>query len=165
MTLEIEKGLANKILRRESKKIEKITPEIQDFIKKMFQVMEENQGIGFAAPQLGKNWRIFVVAPAALEERSSFRLKSRGKIDSQKGLVFINPEIRSISPATKTYSEGCLSIPGQIYKVRRAKKLTISALDRAGKPFKLWAKGLLAEVIQHEMDHLNGILIYDRSIR
>jgi len=103
-------------------------------------------GVGLAAPQIGKNIQLFVVNPKL-----------------SKKYIFINPEISKISKKTKTIEEGCLSMPGVYKKIPRAKSLKIKAIDETGKEFELKAKDLLARVIQHEIDHLNGILIIDKN--
>jgi len=144
--LKIEIGQNNYILREKSQTIEKIDENILNLAKDMVETMIEKDGVGLAAPQIGKNIRLFVVHPTL-----------------SKKTVFINPEISKISKKTDVAEEGCLSLPGVFTKKERAKSLKIKAIDENGKEFKLKTKNLLARVIQHEVDHLNGILIIDHE--
>lgn len=145
--MKIETGQNNPILRKKSQPIKKITADILDLAKGMIEIMNKNDGIGLSACQVGKNIRMFVI----LSELSSDKK------------VFINPEIIKISKKTEILEEGCLSLPGITLLIKRAKSLKIKALDENNKQFKLKAKDLLARVIQHEIDHLNGILITDKN--
>lgn len=146
MILPIEKGENNPILRQKSQPIAEIDESILNLIKDMIETMFKLDGVGLAACQVGKNIQLFVVNPKL-----------------SKKYIFINPEISKMSKKIETIEEGCLSIPGVYKKIPRAKSLKIKALDENGKKFKLKAEGLLARVIQHEMDHLNGILIIDKN--
>lgn len=121
------------------------SPEIQKLIQDMLMTMKEAKGIGLAAPQIGHSLRIFAVNIG------------------DKIYVFINPEIKDISKDKIPFEEGCLSIQKTWGAVTRSKKLTIKALNENGKPIKIRAKGLLARVIQHEIDHLNGALFIDKA--
>lgn len=123
------------------------SPEIKELIADMIAAMKKADGIGLAASQIGAPFRIFTV-------------NLEGKI-----YVFINPEIKNLSQDEFSFEEGCLSVQKIWGPVVRSKKLTIKALDEDGKPIKIRAKGLLARVIQHEMDHLNGILFIDKAER
>lgn len=150
--MKIQTGQNNPILRKKSQTIEpacrrggKIDGEIQVLAKEMLKIMIKNNGVGLSACQVGKNIRMFVV-PKELSKK----------------WVFINPEIIKLSKKTEIMEEGCLSLPGIFLKIKRAKSLKIKALDENGKEFKLKAKDLLARVIQHENDHLDGILITDK---
>ena len=145
--MKIETGQNNPILRKKSQPIKKITADILDLAKDMIEIMNKNDGIGLSACQVGKNIRMFVI----LSELSSDKK------------VFINPEIIKISKKTEILEEGCLSLPGITLLIKRAKSLKIKAIDEHGKQFKLKAKDLLARVIQHELDHLNGILIINHE--
>jgi len=111
----------------------------------MIATMIKINGVGLAAPQVGAPLRIFI---ANIEN---------------KIFVFINPEVKNLSNNKIPFEEGCLSVPKIWGPVVRSKKLTVKALDENGKPFKIRAKGLLARVIQHEMDHLNGALFIDKA--
>ncbi len=142
--LKIEIGQNNPILRKKSQPIKKLDEEILKLAKDMIEILVKNDGVGLAGPQVGKNFRIFVVSK-----------------NLSKKSVFINPEVIKISKKTEIGEEGCLSLPGIFLKIKRAKSLKIKALDENNKEFKLKVKGLLARVIQHENDHLNGVIITD----
>lgn len=121
------------------------SPEIQKMIQDMIEAMKLANGIGLAAPQVGYSLRIFTVNVEA------------------KIYVFINPEIKDLSHEKVPFEEGCLSLPRIWGPVIRPKKLTVKAFDENGQSVKIRAKGLLARVIQHEMDHLNGVLFIDKA--
>ena len=118
---------------------------IKRLIADMIATMKNANGIGLAAPQIGHSLRLLTVS---MEDRIN---------------VFINPEIKDLSDEAILFEEGCLSIQKIWGMVVRPKKLTIKALDENGKPIKIRAKGLLARIIQHEMDHLNGTLFIDKA--
>lgn len=161
--LNIVIGSKNKILRKVSEEINEITPQLKEFFLPMIKKMKKLNGIGLAAPQIGKNIRLFVVDVMAFNpELSSWRFEKYIPKPIENGYIFINPEIRTFSPQKHIDHEGCLSLPQKSGPVLRAKKIVMSAQDQNGKRFKLHAKGLLARVLQHEMDHLNGILICDK---
>lgn len=117
---------------------------IADFTAAMLETMMKGNGIGLAASQVGYLKRIFVC-------------HFQGDIPR----VFINPEILRTSNDQETFEEGCLSIPGIYADVVRPEEITVQAWDEKGKPFTIDADGLLARVIQHEMDHLRGVLFID----
>ncbi len=131
-------------LREKSLPVEEVTDEIRRLVDAMFDTMEEKDGIGLAAPQVGHNIRLFVVG-----------------IESQR-FIFINPEIIETSQETCTMEEGCLSIPKIYEAVVRPSKVRVQFLNLEGKRKTIDAEGLLARVIQHENDHLNGVLFVDR---
>lgn len=143
--LKIETGQNNPILREKSQTIEKIDEEIKILAKDMIETIIRKNGIGLSACQVGKNIRMFVIAK-----------------ELSKKQIFINPEIIRISTKTNAVEEGCLSLPGIFSRIKRPVSLKIKAIDENGKKFKLKAKNLLARTIQHEIDHLNGILIIDK---
>lgn len=132
-----------KELRQKSKKVDKITEEIKTLVKNMFETMYNANGIGLAAPQVGINLQIFIT-----------------DVDNNP-LVFINPEIIH-TEGKEIKEEGCLSFPGLYELVARASKVVVKAVNLEGQEFKLEAENLLARAIQHEYDHLNGVLIIDR---
>jgi peptide deformylase len=111
----------------------------------MIETMHRGRGIGLAGPQVGLLQRIFVV-----------------QVDGESPRVFINPTIIGTSPEISQYEEGCLSIPGLYAELTRPEKVTVQAWNERGRPFTLDAEGLLARVIQHEYDHLEGVLFIDR---
>ena len=113
--------------------------------EEMFEAMKRDHGIGLAAPQVGVSKRIFVT-----------------DVEGDKKRVFINPEIVMTSPDLVEYEEGCLSFPGLYFVVKRPGSLRIQAFNEKGKPFTIEAESLLARVILHENDHLDGKLFIDR---
>jgi peptide deformylase len=125
-----------------------VTDEIRTLVDDMAETMYDSKGCGLAATQIGVNHRVFVVDCAGEDEPSDFR-------------VFINPEIVTTT-GNQTWNEGCLSFPGVSEEIKRAEQVKVRALDREGKPFELEADGLLAVAIQHELDHLNGVLMIDK---
>jgi len=134
------------------------TEKIQNIIKDMiFAMAEQRDGIALAAPQIGVNLRIFVIKGKLLSEADH----------SYKGgdadLVFINPEIIKISKEKKDVEEGCLSVRWLYGKVRRSVRATITAFNEKGEKVERGASGLLAQIFQHETDHLNGILFTDNA--
>ncbi|HLW22464.1 MAG TPA: peptide deformylase [Sphaerochaetaceae bacterium] len=138
--------LGEEVLRGKAERVTVFDNALSIFVDAMFETMAESDGIGLAAPQVGALNRLFVVDTRRPGER----------------LVFINPEIIETSEEQGMYEEGCLSIPGMYYDIVRPLRVTVQAQDVTGKPFKLAADGLLARVIQHENDHLNGVLFIDR---
>jgi len=142
--------LGDRVLRQPAKRINKINDEIRQIAVQMLQTMYSEDGIGLAAPQVGINKQLIVI---------DIELKDQSK----PPLILINPEIKSTSGAIVTGEEGCLSIPEVFLDVRRPDRVTIAYRDEEGKPQLLATEGLLARVIQHEMDHLNGVLFVDRA--
>jgi peptide deformylase len=134
-------------LREPGKKVEIISPELRQLIDDMAETMYAAPGCGLAATQVGAAWQIFVVDCAADGEPSDLR-------------VFVNPEILSTEGAVSS-DEGCLSFPSAREEVERAEKVRVRAQDLNGQSFELEADGLLAIAIQHEYDHLQGVLMID----
>jgi peptide deformylase len=135
-------------LREPGKRVPAVTPEIRQLIEDMSETMYAAPGVGLAATQVGETWQIFVVDCASEGEKSDLR-------------AFVNPEILSREGAL-VFEEGCLSFPGAREEIERAEKVRVRALDAAGRPFELEAEGLLAIAIQHEYDHLQGVLMIDK---
>jgi peptide deformylase len=135
-------------LREPGKKVEALTDELKQLIDDMAETMYAAPGVGLAATQVGEPWQIFVVDCASEGEPSDLR-------------VFVNPEILA-TEGKITWDEGCLSFPGAREEVERADKVRVRAQDREGRWFELEAEGLLAIAIQHEYDHLQGVLMIDR---
>ncbi len=131
-------------LRQKSEPVKEITEDIKQLVEAMFETMEEKDGIGLAAPQVGQNIRLFVVG-----------------LETQR-FVFINPEIIETSQETCSMEEGCLSIPKIYEAVIRPSAVKVQFLNLEGRRKTIEADGLLARVIQHENDHLNGILFVDK---
>lgn len=139
--------LGDPVLREKAKPVEEINGQLQRLIDDMAETMYEAKGLGLAANQIGITKRLFVLDLA----------QRKGKPEL---LVFINPEIIE-KEGEIVEEEGCLSIPGYAAKVRRFSRVLVRALDREGKPFEMELEGLGARAIQHEIDHLNGILYVD----
>lgn len=141
--------------------------DIEALIKKMAEAMfNEPDGIGIAAPQIGESLQVFLVAQDFLQPPSSRSdLPPSSKKDTRKKdyLSFINPVIKKLSQKKEKDIEGCLSVRGLYGTVLRPEKLTIEYFDEAGKKHHRGASGLLARVIQHEVDHLNGVLFIDKA--
>lgn len=138
--------LGEEVLREKAEPVAEVTDEIRKLTEDMFEAMIAADGAGLAGPQVGRKLRLFVVIA-----------------DDDVRRVFINPQIISTSEELSDYEEGCLSIPGVWETIRRPKRVTVQALNEKGKPFTLEADGLLARVIQHEYDHLDGIMFIDRG--
>jgi peptide deformylase len=135
-------------LRQKAQPVGDITPEITKLIDDMAETMYAAPGVGLAATQIGEPHRIFLVDIAADNEPSNL-------------LVFINPEIVR-QDGQQTGPEGCLSFPGVSEDIKRAERVTVRARGRDGTTFEIAADGLLAVAIQHELDHLDGVLMIDR---
>src|SRR5262245_49188949 len=138
------------------------TPKVQQLVDDMLETMKEYQGVGLAAPQVHESLRIFVAGlPSARREESA---EPEGDDDEDRVslMAFVNPEITVTSRETVSDWEGCLSIPDIRGRVPRARQITVRAYDRTGKKFEMDAAGFTARVIQHETDHLDGILFFDR---
>ncbi|MBX4181552.1 peptide deformylase [Candidatus Parcubacteria bacterium] len=135
---------------------------IGDLISKMKKALHaEEDGVAIAAPQVGESLRIFVVSGGAIQLS-----KGKKEVDPEEelnDLVFINPEIIKVSKRKKKMEEGCLSVRWLYGEVERHEKATITAYDENGKRVTLGASGLLAQIFQHETDHLNGILFIDKA--
>lgn len=139
-------------LREPSKEVHKVSQKIKNLVQDMLDTMYAQNGVGLAAPQIGENYRIFVIDVSTGDEPLN-------------PMVFINPKIIKKSGAVISH-EGCLSFPEAFTDVRRYANVMIKALDRNGRSFVLEAKNgtLLSRCIQHEFDHLNGILFIDHVI-
>lgn len=163
MILEITK-YGNPVLRQKGAPVEKITPEIKKLVADMFETMHANHGVGLAAQQIGKALQLTVidVREAAKERPSTLELKGKpADANEIMPLVLINPEIKPSGEFVES-GEGCLSFP-QIYaEVSRPEFVDVKALNEKGKPIEFRAGGLLSRAVQHEVDHLNGILFIDR---
>lgn len=140
----------DKILHKKLKEVKEITPEIQALISDMRVKMVEAHGVGLAANQVGQDVQIFVI---------DAKLAEKNEVPD----AYINPEITEFSKDQGELEEGCLSIPNYWHQIKRAKKIKLKALDENGKKIKIKARGFLARVLQHEYDHLQGVLIKDSS--
>tara|TARA_B100000575_G_C22861675_1_gene503443 strand:+ start:220 stop:744 length:525 start_codon:yes stop_codon:yes gene_type:complete len=140
--------IPNPILRKVSEPVKTVNKEIKKLLKDMLETMYEAPGIGLAAVQVGVLKRIIVIDISQKDEK-------------KKPLFIINPELTYKSDDLVSYEEGCLSIPNQFAEVKRPNKCNINYLDFEGNKKEIKAEGLLATCIQHEIDHLNGILFID----
>jgi len=151
------------VLRQKGARIEKLTPEIKQLIADMFETMHERHGVGLAAQQIGKALQLTVIDVREAKDRPS-TLELDGKpaeVDVIMPLVLINPEIKPMGEPVKG-GEGCLSFPEIFAEIARPEFVDVKALDKDFKPIEFHAGGLLSRAIQHEVDHLNGILFIDR---
>lgn len=137
--------IGDPLLKKHSALVPEVDQGIQDFVKAMFEAMYRGKGIGLAAVQVGELLRIFIT-----------------HVSDDGPRVFINPEIVETSVEQEIIEEGCLSIPGMNADVLRPSLVRIQAWNEKGKPFVVTAEKLLGRVVQHEFDHLNGILFVDR---
>jgi peptide deformylase len=137
----------DKRLRDKAEQVAAVTPEIQRLVDDMAETMYAAPGIGLAATQVGVPLRVFVIDCAGEDEPSDLH-------------VFVNPTVTR-REGEVVWKEGCLSFPGVTESVERAAKVRVEALDREGTPFVLEAEGLLAVAIQHETEHLEGVLMID----
>jgi peptide deformylase len=138
----------NRILRQKSLPVEKVDLDLQKLMDDMLETMYAAPGIGLAAIQVGIPKRVIVLDLASREEEKT-------------PMYFVNPEIIKKSQNNSTYEEGCLSVPGQFAEIDRPDKCHIKFLDYYGQPKELETEGMLATCIQHEIDHLEGILFID----
>lgn len=141
--------LGDRVLRQSCKRITKIGPDIRQLAREMLQTMYTEDGIGLAAPQVGINKQMLVVDPDP-------------ENTATPPIVLINPVIRKSGQEQSIAQEGCLSIPNVFLDVIRPNQIEVSYKDEQGRPQRLVADGLLSRVIQHEMDHLNGVMFVDR---
>ncbi|QBE70041.1 Peptide deformylase [Synechococcus sp. WH 8101] len=141
--------LGDRVLRQPAKRISKVDAAVRDLARDMLRSMYTARGIGLAAPQVGVHKQLLVI-DLDIENAAA------------PPLVLINPEITSASASVDTYEEGCLSIPGVYLDVVRPSAIQLSYRDEMGRPRTMKADGLMARCIQHEMDHLQGVLFVDR---
>lgn len=135
------------VLREKCSPVTIFDDELRKFAEKMFSIMRSAKGLGLAAPQLGRKRRLFMIDLSGQD------------FDSEP-ILFVNPEIES-AEGEATAEEGCLSFPGLFVEISRAKKITVKYQDVEGKSHRIEATDLAARAIQHENDHLNGVLFID----
>src|SRR5262245_23207463 len=140
--------LGDPVLRKTSARVETITDEHRELIEDMYETMHANNGVGLAAPQVGVSLRIAVLG-----------IPERGK--QVLHVTLINPEYDKAT-GEQSDDEGCLSIPGVYDGLKRAAKIDVRALSEKGEPMAFTCEGLFARAVQHEIDHLNGMLFIDR---
>ena len=134
----------NPILRKKCKAVKKVDAKIRKLINDMIETLHSAPGVGLAAPQIGESIRLITV-------------------DIGEGaFAMVNPKIKEKNKVLQTFDEGCLCMPGIIGPVSRASKITVDGLDRHGEKMTIEAEGFLATVLQHEIDHLEGIIFLDR---
>ena len=135
--------LPDPVLRQKAKRVPTIDKSIQRLIDDMVETIQQVGGVGLAAPQIGKSWRIIVL-----------------QMPGEEPIAIINPEIVRRT-GEQEVAEACLSVPGYAGKIKRSASITVKGWDRQGKTIRLKATNLMAEVLQHELDHLNGTLYID----
>jgi peptide deformylase len=145
--------LPNPILRRKARKVTQTGSEFQKLIDDMVETMRQAPGVGLAAPQVNVSQRLIVVEFGDEEDEQA----------PKKLYTVVNPEITRFSPDTLIGTEGCLSVPGLIGDVERSVAVTVKGLNRHGQPMTIKAKGWLARIFQHEIDHLDGVLFVDHA--
>jgi peptide deformylase len=153
MAIREVRSLPDAVLRRKARKVTDFGTELQTLIDDMVETMRAEPGVGLAATQVGVSWRVIVVEYNEEEDE---------KIPP-KLYTLVNPEITRTSKETVVGSEGCLSIPGYWGEVERFEAVTVKGQNRRGQPMTIKAKGWLARIFQHEVDHLDGILFVDRA--
>lgn len=136
------------VLREKTEKITEIDREIKDLVRDMIATLKDAGGLGLAAPQVGASKRVFIIDLTSIDLTESVK-------------VFINPKILYTSENEVIMEEGCLSFPGIYQRIQRPEVVRVKATDLEGKEFTLEASGMLARAIQHENDHLNGVLYID----
>ncbi|MCJ2165575.1 MULTISPECIES: peptide deformylase [unclassified Pseudodesulfovibrio] len=141
----------DEVLAAKAETITEVTPELKELIENMIETMYESDGVGLAAPQVGESIRLICVDQTGPKIRGDLR-------------VFINPEIVECDGEVES-EEGCLSCPELNVKVQRKERVKVKALDRDGKDVCVDTDGFLAIILQHEIDHLNGITLADRTGR
>ena len=154
------------VLRQKAKKVKRVDDATQKLINDMFDSMRDARGLGLAAPQIGVSVRVLVIEmPAdddAADETTEAQPRAKRQVKySGEQYALINPEIVKLE-GEQFGEEGCLSIPGYIGMVRRAEKITVKGLNAKGKEIRVKGEGLLARALQHEIDHLDGVLFTDR---
>lgn len=150
MTQSLQKGPKNEILRTVSKPVKSVTPELRTFALEMIKTMERENGVGLAAPQVGRNIRVVICM---------FNPGEKNEVT----VPMVNPEFLELSEETVDGEEGCLSLPGIWGKVPRARRVLLRFLNLKNQSQTLELHDFNARVIQHEMDHLNGVLFVDRA--
>lgn len=161
MTLPIVK-YGHPVLRQRGKRIEAVTPEIRELAANMLETMRASAGVGLAAQQVGQPLLLMVLDVRESERPSTMQINgTEADVAAHMPMVLLNPALTE--PAGKEVGfEGCLSFPGISADICRAESITVNALNLDGKPLKFHCGGLLARVIQHENDHLHGVLFVDR---
>ena len=147
MAIRVVREDGDEILRKKSKVVEEVNDKIRQILDDMVETMHKYNGVGLAAPQIGLLKRLIVI----------------DLYDDKGSIKLVNPEIIK-EKGEQEVEEGCLSFPNKYGKIVRPAQVTVLALDENGKEVKINAKGLLAQALSHEIDHLNGILFVDKVI-
>ncbi len=159
MTLRTIVTLPDPVLKRKAHPVTTFDKDLHTLLDDMVETMREAPGVGLAAPQIGLSERIIVIEYFEKEEDEE-------KEDAPKKIwALVNPEIVKASEEKLLGVEGCLSIPGIVGEVERHAEVQVKGMNKQGKPVKIKAKGWLARIFQHEIDHLNGILFTERATR
>jgi peptide deformylase len=151
----------NKVLREKSRRVEAVTDGIREIVKEMLSTMYSNNGLGLAAEQVGRDEALCIVDVPDKYEKESDAGDPQGNPGVEMPLVLINPVITA-SEGEITAEEGCLSFPGIYTPVKRFAKVTVSYMNLDGETVDVSVRGLLARAVQHELDHLDGVLLVDR---
>ncbi len=162
MILEVVK-YGHPVLRERGQKLKAITPEITQLIADMFETMYDSHGVGLAAQQVARALQLTVIDVRGVEDRPS-TLWINGEpapVETLMPLVLINPKVKPVAPPVAG-PEGCLSFPEMYADITRPEQVDVTALNAKGEPFSFRAGGLLARAVQHECDHLDGVLFIDR---
>ena len=159
MTLRTIVTLPDPVLKRKARAVTRFDKDLHTLLDDMVETMREAPGVGLAAPQIGLSDRIIVIEYYEREE------DEENEDAPKKVWAVINPEIVKTSEEMRMGVEGCLSIPGLVGEVERHAEVQVKGLNRHGKPMKVKAKGWLARIFQHEIDHLNGVLFTERATR
>lgn len=165
--------LPEPVLHRKARPVTKFDKNLQTLIDDMIDTMRGAPGVGLAAPQVGISERLIVVeyaeplTPTPLPEGEGQEVRNNEdqKEVKPKLYVMINPEVVKVSEETVSGVEGCLSVPGLVGEVERFSEIQIRGLNRRGQPMKVKAKGWLARIFQHEMDHINGVVFTQRATK
>ncbi len=149
------------VLKKQAEPVDIRADWLEDFVNDMFETMYKASGVGLAAPQVDKSVRIFVIDPKPFAEWKELSDQERLQLENAK-MVFINARMINEEGEPENFEEGCLSIPGIHEKVKRPSKITLEYYDLNGNLHKRTFDGIIARVIQHEYDHIEGILFTDR---
>jgi peptide deformylase len=149
-------------LRQRAHEVPEINDEVRAIGHRMVEMMFEAEGIGLAAPQVGLSWRLFVAHVPPDERRTQCPPEGEPVTATEQPTIYINPVLSGPQGPLVAYEEGCLSLPEITGDVYRPEVVTITARDLLGREFTTTAGGLLARCLQHEFDHLEGVLIIDR---
>ncbi|MBA7686102.1 Peptide deformylase 2 [subsurface metagenome] len=143
MAILVIRHLPDPVLRRKAKRVPTIDKSIQRLIDDMVETIQQVNGAGLAAPQIGKSWRVIVL-----------------QMPGEEPIAIINPKVVKRT-GEREVSEACLSVPGYAGKIKRSASITVKGWDRQGKPIRIKAENLMAQALEHELDHLNGTLYTD----